>query len=266
MHPVGKGMRLAILSVVIWGLSLTAQAEESAKPMDLDSLRACMAANLPAQSLFQEVRLVARDAAGARELQARVYGMKLNEEVAVMIDVRAPADMSGSRYLVVSGQDSDAMYLYLPALNRTRRVVGSMAGQSLWGTEFSYEDVKLLRGLMTHGEVSMEHVQWQQRPAHRLLVRPQSTDQSAYTLVKLTVDAATCVVVAASFEDEAGAVKSMEVPLEDLVQVDEHWWARRVIVNSQRRNASSELIVDDYSFDPELRARLFDPRTFHQGR
>ena len=84
-------------------------APGEAPPTDLDSLRACLGENLPAQSLVQNVRLIASDSAGGRELKARVYGMKLDSETAVMIDVRAPSDMSGSRYLVIAGPERDAV-------------------------------------------------------------------------------------------------------------------------------------------------------------
>lgn len=242
-------------------------APGEAPPTDLDSLRACLGENLPAQSLVQNVRLIASDSAGGRELKARVYGMKLDSETAVMIDVRAPSDMSGSRYLVIAGPERDAMYLYIPALNRTRRVVGSMAGQSLWGTDFSYEDIKLLRGLLNQGvlEVETGH-EYEKRPALKVRIDPtEEGAESQYSQVTLLVDQQTCVIVEGRFADEAGLAKTLRVAPEDLIEVDGRWWAQRVQVESHRRNSRSELIVDDFEFDRELRARLFDPRSFQRG-
>nr|MBV6628465.1 outer membrane lipoprotein-sorting protein [Oceanococcus sp. HetDA_MAG_MS8] len=234
----------------------------------LQELQDCMRANLPSQSLVQEVRLVAHDRSGARELQAHVYGMKLDQEVAVMLRILAPSDMSGSRYLVISGPERDAMYLYLPALNRTRRIGGSMAGQSLWGTDFSYEDVKLLRGLLTHGSAQLEaEVEWQQRPAQRVRIRPSSEESSQYQQVDLTVDDATCVIVHGDFADAAGPVKELRVAqADDLQEVGGQWWARRVELHSLREQTHSELYIQDYRMDPDLRSGLFDPRSFQRGR
>jgi hypothetical protein len=240
----------------------------AASARSLDELQDCMRSNLPSQSLVQEIRLVAHDRSGARELQAHVYGMKLDQEVAVMLRILGPADMAGSRYLVISGPERDAMYLYLPALNRTRRIGGSMAGQSLWGTDFSYEDVKLLRGLLTHGSTELQgEATWQGRPAQRVRIRPTSEELSQYEQVDLLIDDATCVIVHGDFSDTAGPVKELRVAqAEDLVDVAGQWWARRVELHSPREQTHSELYVQDYRMDPDLRSGLFDPRSFQRGR
>ncbi len=238
-------------------------------PTTMEGLRACLSANLPSQSLVQEVRLRSSDAVGGRTLGARVYGMRLNEETAVMIKVEAPADMNGSRYLVIAGADRDAMYMYLPALNRTRRVLGSMAGQSLWGTDFSYEDVKLLRGLLLHGNSDLETgVNWEGRPALKLMVVPagDADTDTQYSKVEVVIDGASCVVVSGKFYDDAGPVKSMWVDPGDLMEVEGRWMAKKVHLKSLRDNSSSELSIDEVTIDKDLPARLFDPRTFMNGR
>ncbi len=238
-------------------------------PATMDELRACLTANLPSQSLIQEVRLQSSDSAGGRTLGARVYGMKLNEETAVMIKVEEPMDMNGSRYLVIAGVERDAMYMYLPALNRTRRIVGSMAGQSLWGTDFSYEDVKLVRGLLLHGNNNLETgVDWEGRPALKLLVVPtgEADTDTQYSKVELIIDGATCVVVSGRFYDDAGPVKHMWVEPGDLSEIEGHWMAKKTYLKSLRESSKSELIIDKVIFDKELPARLFDPRTFMHGR
>lgn len=234
----------------------------------LQELQDCMRSNLPSQSLVQEIRLVAHDRSGSRELQAHVYGMKLDQEVAVMLRILAPGDMADSRYLVISGPQRDAMYLYLPALNRTRRIAGSMAGQSLWGTDFSYEDVKLLRGLLTHGSAQLQgETQWQGRSTQRVRIRPTSEEQSQYEQVDLLVDDLTCVIVQGDFADAAGLVKELRVAKpDDLQEVSGQWWARRVELHSVREQTHSELYVQDYRMDPDLRSGLFDPRSFQRGR
>lgn len=258
---IGLVLMLLVASTVGW-------AQEGI-PTSMEELRACLADNLPAQSLVQEVRLVAGDSGGGRTLGARVYGMRLNEETAVMINVVAPADMAGSRYLVIAGARRDAMYMYLPALNRTRRIVGSMAGQSLWGTDFSYEDVKLLRGLLVHGDSVLETgVDWEGRPALKVKVMPAANPETdtQYKQVELLVDGATCVVVSGRFFDDAGPVKNMWVEPQDLQQVEERWMAKKVQLKNLRENSSSQLIIDEVTFDKDLASRLFDPRSFMRGR
>lgn len=259
-------MRIGLVLMLLVACTV-GQAQEGV-PTTMEELRTCLTANLPAQSLVQEVRLVS-GGSGGRTLGARVYGMRLNEETAVMINVEAPPDMSGSRYLVIAGARRDAMFMYLPALNRTRRIVGSMAGQSLWGTDFSYEDVKLLRGLLVHGDSQLvAGVEWEGRPALKVMVRPaaEAETDTQYTQVELTVDGASCVVVSGRFFDDAGPVKNMWVEPRDLQEVDGHWMAKRVQLKNLRERSSSELYIDKVIYDRDLAARLFDPRTFMHGR
>lgn len=260
-------MRFGLI-VVLLLLSPVSGAQEGI-PSTLEELRSCLSANMPAQSLVQQVRLRSSDAAGGRTLGARVYGMRLHEETAVMIKVEAPIDMSGSRYLVIAGPRRDAMYMYLPAIERTRRIVGSMAGQSLWGTDFSYEDVKLLRGLLLHGDSALETgVEWEGRPALQIQVVPtgDADSDTQYSKVDLIIDGASCVVVSGRFFDDAGPVKNMWVDPADLSQVDGRWMARKVHLKSLRESSKSELIIDEVEFDKDLPARLFDPRSFMRGR
>lgn len=237
-------------------------------PADMDALRACLRANLPEQSMVQDIRLQSTDAGGDRTLTGRVYGMRLHKEVAVMIRVDGPADMSGTRYLVISGETDDAMWVYLPALDRVRRIAGSLAGQTLWGSDFSYDDVKLLRGLLMKGDTEYGgQTTWSERPAVNVTVRPQPAMEEPdviqpYTRAELVVDAQTCMIAQGQFFDSAGLVKELTIEKDDLMQVGDRWMPRKVVLRNVREDTQSELVVEKISYDEDLRARLFDPRTF----
>ena len=56
----------------------------------------------------------------------------------------APADVSGTGVLVFDYEDkADDVWIYLPALRKTRRVVSSQRSQSFMGSEFSYGDLNI---------------------------------------------------------------------------------------------------------------------------
>jgi len=53
-----------------------------------------------------------------------------------------PADVKGTSLLIVDNQDiADEMWIYLPALKRTRRLVSSEKGKSFMSSEFSNSDM-----------------------------------------------------------------------------------------------------------------------------
>lgn len=54
----------------------------------------------------------------------------------------APADVRGTGFLIFDYRDDgEEMWLYLPSLRRTRRIVSGERSQSFMGSEFSYGDI-----------------------------------------------------------------------------------------------------------------------------
>lgn len=271
-------MRAGLLSVSTWlrmawfaaalllaGLADTAQAQIR----DLAELRACIAQNLPQSSFRQRMRLVSHDpAGGSRELDAVLYGTRQSaERISLMLDVRAPRDLAGARYLLIERAGSDDMYVYLPAVGRTRRVIGGMRGQPLWGTDFSYEDIKRLQSAMMNGDSQLSgRAVSQDRSAHRLTLTPAPDAQSAYKRVELDVDDRSCLLLEARFFDAAGLVKRMQADPARFRQLGSRWLLGRVSMHNLRAGTHSTLDLDEVEYDQRLSMALFNPATFHLSR
>jgi len=75
-----------------------------------------------------------------------------------------PADVRGTAMLVVDNKDiADEMWIYLPALKRTRRIVSSEKGKSFMSSEFSNADMSSPAHsdfTNRHTEVSGKNSQW----------------------------------------------------------------------------------------------------------
>lgn len=64
-----------------------------------------------------------------------------------LIKFSGPADVRGSGFLVIEQPDgSSESLLYLPALDRVRRVAGGQQQDAFFGSDFSYEDISGLSG------------------------------------------------------------------------------------------------------------------------
>jgi len=58
----------------------------------------------------------------------------------------SPADVKGTGVLVFDYEtDADDVWIYLPALRKTRRIVSSQRSESFLGSEFSYADLNVPR-------------------------------------------------------------------------------------------------------------------------
>lgn len=58
-----------------------------------------------------------------------------------VIKFTAPADIAGSGFLSIDTDGGDETLIYLPALDRVRRIAGGQKGDAFFGSDFSYEDI-----------------------------------------------------------------------------------------------------------------------------
>ncbi|MGB0659833.1 MAG: outer membrane lipoprotein-sorting protein [Mangrovicoccus sp.] len=81
---------------------------------------------------------------GTRNREAKIYyrttGPGTSEQISVFF---APQNIRNTALLTVDGKSDDYMWLYLPALRKTKRVPAADRGASFVGTDLSNEDVKL---------------------------------------------------------------------------------------------------------------------------
>ncbi|PKN42133.1 MAG: outer membrane lipoprotein-sorting protein [Deltaproteobacteria bacterium HGW-Deltaproteobacteria-18] len=78
-----------------------------------------------------------------RVRQLNVSVLEKNGARSTLLRFTAPADIQGTGFLAVEdGQGGTAQFLYLPALNRTRRIVAGQKSRSFVNTDFTYEDME----------------------------------------------------------------------------------------------------------------------------
>lgn len=235
----------------------------------LPEIRTCIKANFPDRSFHQHVRLISEDAAGGEQvLEAELFGLETtNDQINLMLSVEQPQDLAGARYLLLAKPDKDDMYVYLPALDRVRRVVGGMRGQPLWGTDFSYEDIKHLQVVLSDADVVyLGQGQRDQRALHQLQIKPLATAESAYEKIEIDLDAQTCLIAEARFFDAAGPSKRLSTAADAYFQVADRWVSGRVDMENLRSQTRSRLELSQVVYDQKLSRQLFNPKTFFMAR
>ncbi len=228
-------------------------------------LRSCVARNAPEKSMVQTLRMIATDAEGAKQLSLRMSHMDLQRELGTRVEALAPPDLAGAVFLMRMGQIEDLMYLYLPSIQRIRQVSGAMSGEPLWGTDFSYEDLKLFRGLFDYQQAEFAGSgRWHGRRTAEVKVQIDPAFDPGYRSVVLRFDAQSCLVVDARFDDAEGLVKQVSIDHpDDIAQRDGRYWAKRIRAVSPREGTATTLLIDEVAFDVDLPLRMFNPRSFH---
>ena len=77
-----------------------------------------------------------------RERKIAVASKKFRETTKTLIKFLSPADVRGTAMLIYDYENNtDDMWIYLPALRQTRRIVSSEKGKNFMGSEFSNADM-----------------------------------------------------------------------------------------------------------------------------
>ena len=125
----------------------------------VEAIDACMRANIPPALQIRQFSLNAVDHNGAgRLMKGRLYAIRDNGLLRTMLRIDSPPDLRGAAYLLREGEaaQQDAMYVYLPALNKVRRIMGGTQDNPLFGTDLSYADLKQISHAFSGGRIELE--------------------------------------------------------------------------------------------------------------
>lgn len=237
------------------------------KPEDI---RACVRKNFPASSSSHTFLLTTIGADGAeRALHASAYWSRdSNGRAQVMLSVDSPDDLRGSAYLILEKDTRDDLYMYLPAARRTKRILGNQTSSSLWGTDFSYEDIKQVQGIFDSGKLKREaDAEIAGKKAYVLSFVPDKAEESAYKKLLSYIDQATCVTLQTDFyEDGDKPRKRLSADPQKVKQEGQRWISYSYEIKDLRDNTRSVLVIEKLTLDTDLPQRLFNPKTFQLGR
>lgn len=257
-----RSVGMVVVGLVASMASLAATAEAAT----LDEIRTCVRENWPQSNFSQQISLTSWDGGGSSsELVGELFGERSNTgRISLMLKIEAPQDLNGARYLLNRRNQRDQMYVYLPALRKTRRIVGGMKGQPLWGTDFSYEDIRHLQTAMSETQMELLGAgELEERAVHQLKVVPDVDAESPYKYLEMDIDQQTCVPLQVRFFDTSGELKRMQVAVEKLHNAQGRWLVSEVSMDNLRGHTRSKLNLSKYRFDTKLSASLFNPKTFH---
>ncbi len=249
--------------------SLGARADDATQKV-LD----CMRANIPPSLQIKEVELASVDRSGAeRLLKGKVYVSRDNGLIRVLLRISKPRDLDGAAYLMREGMreggadKKDDIFLFLPALQRVRKISGGSADAPLLGTDFSYNDMKQLQAAFGDSQTSLDKpTTIEQRPVHVLQLQPPAGSGARYSRVRAYVDQKTCVALKAEFFEGSSLRKELSAPADSLKRADGYWYLSDLLMRDVKENTSTRLkVLGVVGSAEELPSRLFDPTSFYRG-
>lgn len=80
------------------------------------------------------------------EVVADQYSVQKKNDSRTFLEIKAPANVKGTRFLMISKDGVTDQRIYLPALGKVRRISGQSEGsESFLGSDFSYNDMSYLQ-------------------------------------------------------------------------------------------------------------------------
>lgn len=258
-------MRGLVVFCLVLAASLPAQAAES-----IEKIEACMRANIPATLQVREFEITATDKmGGTRTLSGRLSARLDKGKINAVMRVDAPSDMRGSAYLVREPEEAskeEEIYVYIPAIQKVRRVNGGMRDSSLFGTDLSYSDVKQITYAFSGNALKFEKDDViEKRPVWLLSMAPDPTAGGRFDKVLAWIDQKSCMVLKADFQQSGTVRKRFETSPKFLAQSGPHWYFTEGRIEDLQEKTSTQLRIIGVMSDKDLADRLFNPRMFYVG-
>jgi len=232
-------------------------------------IRTCMEGNLVRRGALRDLTLGVYDKEGKiRDLRLRLF-WKPSKSGGTRVHLRIvePPAMAGSGYLLLQEGAGEEVYFALPGADRALRITGQNMSEPLWGTDFSYGEIKQVMGLLVMGKTRRASDSTVAGRAAYVLETQTSVDETGYKTVVNYVDQASCVLLKSEFIAAGDKVrKVLEGDVGTLLQADKYWTLLGYKMSDLARGTHTTLSLSDLSIDERMSEKLFTPKEFYSQK
>jgi len=251
---MSRHVRIALLAMLLVGASSPALAQEYATG---DEVVAAMDARPAPAAMISTMTMTIATASGqslTREMQIWTAGAGDEELVKFM----APADIKGSGFLSVKAADGSTQSLvYLPALDRVRRIAGSQKQESFFGSDFSYEDISDLQG-GTHADY--DNVLEEVKPGPVYVVRSTAKPGAGAAYEQLVMEVPEATLLPSRVEFYRGGALLKVMTIDATTTVDDYLLPSRLRMHSQAGGTTTTIEQRDVKVEKTLPDEIFTER------
>ncbi len=185
-----------------------------------------------------------------REVRIKVIEVENDGDRTIFVFDR-PRDVKGTAFLVHAHKDeADDQWLYLPALERVKRISSSNQSGSFMGSEFSYEDM----GASEIERYTYRHLG--EEPCGDLtchmIERFPTLEDSGYSRQVMWIDTVELLTVRIEYYDRRESLLKTLVVDDYNLYLDRFWRARQLSMTNHLTGKSTDLNWTDYTFGTDL--------------
>jgi outer membrane lipoprotein-sorting protein len=258
---------------ICWAIAFALPVAAAAEPatMTVEDIQACVERSGPQRSSIQRVLLRTTDKRDTvKESRAEFYWEKFDDGLSkVLVHFSAPLDLRGSALLILEKKDGKRdMFMYLPELDRVRRVTSHMMSGSMFGTDFSYAEFERLYGLAD--DVSARRLPDQELDGEAVYVTETTLDPeegSSYDRVLVYIEQERCVPVKMEFLKEntqPGKVLTMDPA--KIRRVEPAWVPGEILMRDLQQGTQTTLVLEEVQIDVDIPRSKFSERELTRAR
>ncbi len=259
--------RLIPLSALLWAGLPAAALEPGASASEI---RSCVEANMPQESSVQAVVFRTRDRMGAiTEARASIYWRKFEDGLSrVLIRFAAPPDLRDASVLLLERSSSERdIFMYLPALEKVKRITTHMISGSMFGTDFSYEDFEHFVDYAGKATATrLDDAVIDGEPAFVLESRPGEKEASGYRRIVEYVDPKTCVRLKTDLYEAGDRLRKVASSSRAAIQREKYlWYAPTLLLRDLRDETETELSIEKVEVAVEIPKKMFSQAELTRG-
>jgi hypothetical protein len=255
--------RIAPFAVVCLLLVFAFGAAAQTADPKVKEVQDCLRRNIPKSSSVQTVQFKSTDRIGGeRTFRGKILGARMEDGLRrAKLCINQPPEMRGSEVLSVESNDGRPpdSFLYTTELRKVKRVTGEGTGGSLFGTDFTYEDLQRMQQLNRPDSFErLPDAEVEGRSCYVLQSRPVDQATSAYTKVISYVDKQSCVVLKSeSFENGDRLRRVLTAKPDGMFEEKGIHAPTEVTMKDVRDETHTTVAVEDFEVDGEIDTRSF---------
>ncbi|EPF47248.1 hypothetical protein HMPREF1222_01072 [Treponema vincentii F0403] len=200
------------------------------------------------------------------ELLVDQYSVQKENDHRTFLEIKSPANVKGTRFLMVAKDGVIDQRIYLPALGKVRRITGESEGtESFLGTDFSYNDMSYLqRDSSLDTYTLLREEEYGGALCYVIEGVPKDT-KSEYSKTNVWVEKGSRHLVKIAFYDRKNVlVKIMEMSNYEATQgVDT---PRITKMTTLAMNTATTIHIIKMQYNMNIPDKIFTPRYLEQGR
>ncbi len=222
----------------------------------------CLRKNEPKTTAIQKIELRSTDRAGYEKiLVSDIYLKRFPDKTTRLLAYfREPDDIIGTRLLLIEKPPANEIYMYMPALFKIRRISSKRISSSMYGSDFSYEDIERFYGMLsTEQPAQLPDVLIKGKSMYALETRPAEDSGSKYESVVSYFDKQDCVLQRVDFFESGSKLrKQLIVDPDSITTKADIKLPLRLIMTDWKHKTKTLLNIKQVEFDTPLTDDIFN--------